>query len=550
MQKKKIAIWGTGGGATIITGILKDIDFYIENDKSKCNKFFLGKKVYYSKDITNWKEIVVHIYPRHYDEISLQLQGIGLIEGVDYYKFDINMYSLENSIDNEICELEEQIAVRKQELKESVFFFASPMFVRERNKYINWFNKIFEKMQTERFVIFSNHIEENLIPVVEELKCSVIGMPKFWNFYQYPTNKESIDLKLEIKNFFEKEKQLNNVSRCIRGCYKRMQPNYEYVYVYSVYVLFTHIIEILQPKCVIMWASLSPTHNILNYVCKRKGIKVYANHEGPLYGTWWFDPCGEHGESLPVTRHERFAKLPLSEMDIYKTQKILHDLKMNKRNRRLQPTVEDNEELNKLKKDWPTVTFLGDDDFGMCLVPPSERTKKSFSPLFDSGKEEAFFLQKLAEKNHWNFIYKPHPGIYSYRREMFPRSFCDKVIFIEKMNINKVIEVSDVIVNNISSCGYIALIEEKPVVETGKTTYYGSGCTYEVKKIDDLEQYIKEAICNGYTMDMKQAFIYHVALLLKYYLYSDGFDEECNYGKELPDSIEGFDFLKEMENYL
>lgn len=546
MKKEKIAVWGTGGGATIITGILKEVDFYIENDKDKCSKPFLERRVYYSKDFENWKDTYIYIYPRHYEEIAMQLREIGLEENVDFVKFDISNYSTNVNIENNIIEFEQLIKKEKNSLSNSVFYFASPMFVREREKYIEWFNRIFDKMKADKFVVFSRHIEENISSISDGLRCPVVGMPEFWDFCKYPNKKECEELKSEIITFFQNNQYLKDISNSIRYCYKDMQPNYEYIYVYNVYKLFLFMVETLNPKCIIMWAALSPTHCIIDYVCKEKEINVYANHEGPLYGTWWFDSCGEHGESLPVIFGEQFRRLPLQESDICNAEKILNEIKLTKKNRRLQPVIEDVEELEKIREYRPTITFLGDDDFGMCLVPPSERIKRNFSPLFASGMEEAIYLYKIAEKNNWNFIYKPHPGTYSYRKDMFPKKFRDNTIFIEKMNINKVINISDVVVNNISSCGYLSLIEGKPVVATGRTTYFNAGCTYEVESLEQLEGKIKQALQKGYTIEMKNAFVQHMALLLKYYLYNGELGEEFNYGMSLPDSIEGFDYVKEQ----
>lgn len=543
---KKNVVWGTGGGAVTISGVIKNIDFYIENDKSKCGIKFLGKEVFWAQEFKDWNDIFVYIYPRHYDEISKQLQEKGLVPKKDFIKFDINCYEYRIDIEKEIRDAKKELADVKEELYGGVFFFASPLFVRQRELYIQWFNQLYEKLYSDKVVVFSKYMDAAIKEVGKEMKCSMIGLPRYLYLTYYSREKEAVEINTLIKEFFIEKKELEIIAKSIRSCFVDMQEGYEYVYVYHTYYFFENLLVEYKPNSVIMWGAQSQTHNILRNICLEKGIDIFANHEGPLYGTWWFDPCGEHGESLPVIYGEKFRKLPLDAKTIQKTKEVLNNAKQNKINRRLQPLIEDFEELKKINNNRPIVTFLGDDDYGMSLVPPSERVKKSFSPIFNSGIEEAIFLYKLAQKNQWNFIYKPHPGVHSYRKEMIPENCRENMIFIENMDINKVIGMSDVVIINISSCGYLALIEGKPVVATGRTTYYGAGCTYEVECHESLEKTIKSALIKGYTGDMQRAFVQHIALLLKYYLYNGNFGEEYQYGREIPNSVKGFNSVKEI----
>lgn len=547
-MKSRVAVWGTGGGALIISGEIGNVDFFIENDITRLSKTFLGKKVYYVKEVEDWDDILVYIYPKYYNEISYQLKSMGLKENIDFLKFSTKIKV--NEIPKEIEDFKKKINENSERLRNASLIFSPHLFTIKGEEYKQWFNLLFSNMKTEKFVLFSNYIGTNASQFTGDLNCSLVYMPEFWSFSRLPEINEEISVSPKVKDLINQNERLHDIADCIRFrfSYNRIPENYEYVYIYSVYKVFSYIIETLRPTCIFLWPFSSHTSNILSYICDQEHIRTYALHEGVLYGTFQIDPCGEGGESFPAAKREKFSRLPISEQDINNTKSILDDLMRSGYNRRLQPFDENEMELRKLKKDRPIITFLGDDDFGMCLVPSSRRSKENFSPIFESGLEEAVYIARLAQKNNWNFVYKPHPGDYSYKQEMLPQDMRENVIFIDGMNIHRVVEFSDVIIINVSSCGYIALMKGKPVVETGKNMYTGYGCSYEVGKIDDLEEAIKEAIKMGYKESMREAFEHHMTLLLKYYLYKGGEGTQYYYGVDIPSDMGKLtlDYLAEL----
>lgn len=547
-MKSRVAVWGTGGGALIISGEIGNVDFFIENDVARSKNTFLDKKVYHVQEVEDWDDILVYIYPKYYNEISYQLKGMGLKENVDFVRFSAKIKV--NEIPKEIDDFKNRINENKEGLRNAALIFSPHLFTTKGEEYKQWFNLLFSSMNMEKFALFSNYIGTNESHFTSNLNCPLFYMPKFWSFSRLPETNEEISINQKVKDLINQDERLRDIADCIRFrfSYNKIPQNYEYIYIYSVYITFSYMIETLKPKCIFLWPFSSHTSNIMSYICEQEHIRTYALHEGVLYGTFQIDPCGEGGESFPVVKREEFLGLPISNEDIDNTKIILDDLRKSGNNRRLQPFDENETELRKLKKDRPTISFLGDDDFGMCLVPSSKRSKAHFSPIFESGLEEAVCIAKLAQKNDWNFVYKPHPGAYSYRQEMLAQDVRENIIFIDGMNIHRVVELSDVIIINVSSCGYIALMKGKPVVETGKNMYTGYGCSYEVEKIEDLEETIKEAIRIGYKESMREAFEHHMALLLKYYLYKGGEKAQYYYGRDIPSDMDKLtlDYLVEF----
>lgn len=194
----------------------------------------------------------------------------------------------------------------------------------------------------------------------------------------------------------------------------------------------------------------------------------------------------------------------------------------------------------------PTVFFAGQSDIssGMCTVS-IEKARIYHSPIFKSSVEAGIYIADLCKKNDWNYIYKPHPlnaGIE--KRDEFP----DNTIYIEFGDINSLIDISDVTVTILSQTNYICMIRHKPVVMLGYNQTKGTGCTYESFEKDKIEYTIRLALKDGFSKKQEQAFLIHIAQLIRYYLYDDLQEREIRYGRKIPDCIEEFYELKRLLN--
>ena len=319
---------------------------------------------------------------------------------------------------------------------------------------------------------------------------------------------------------------------------------------YMVYYMYQYIIKVLEgicPKLIIVNGLINVQHLILQEVCQKKRIPLIATHQGVLPGTLSFDIGGEMGESLPSIYSEKFKKLPVCKTDMEQAKKVWNYLYKSKLNRKIQPKNNCIEYiLKRIKLGRPTVFFAGQSDIssGMCTVS-IEKARIYHSPIFKSSVEAGIYIADLCKKNDWNYIYKPHPlnaGIE--KRDEFP----DNTIYIEFGDINSLIDISDVTVTILSQTNYICMIRHKPVVMLGYNQTKGTGCTYESFEKDKIEYTIRLALKDGFSKKQEQAFLIHIAQLIRYYLYDDLQEREIRYGRKIPDCIEEFYELKRLLN--
>ena len=111
-------------------------------------------------------------------------------------------------------------------------------------------------------------------------------------------------------------------------------------------------------------------------------------------------------------------------------------------------------------------------------------------------------------------------------------------IFINRLQLNEVIDMCDVTITILSQTSYLSLIREKPVVMLGYTQLKGKGCTYEAFDRDHLERSIEEALQMGYTQEQKDNFYLHVAQMNKYYVYDDLNERELRYGQSVQQFVD------------
>lgn len=128
------------------------------------------------------------------------------------------------------------------------------------------------------------------------------------------------------------------------------------------------------------------------------------------------------------------------------------------------------------------------------------------------------------------------------RKEGLP----DNTIYVEFGDINDLVDISDVVVTILSQTNYVALIRHKPVVMLGFSQAKGKGFTYEAFEKVKIEKEVQNALKKGFTKEQEQAFLIHIAQVLKYYLYDDLVERDLRYGKQIPSNIEGFYELEKL----
>jgi hypothetical protein len=308
-------------------------------------------------------------------------------------------------------------------------------------------------------------------------------------------------------------------------------------YLYRYYgCLIRHLRAGGTPLLFVVWNQFTAMHQVLAFVCEQEGIPVVFTEFGVLPGTFQFESGGQMGESFPATNPEEFLTLPVTEEEIANAEKLIRHLREQKLNRNRQPRSDlVKEVIPLLGKEIPTIVYFGQNDYEGGICPYTEKSKVLHSPIFRSSDNAAEYLAHLAQKNKWNLIYKPHPAMVSHARTVELKDM--GAIVVSKVDINDLIDLSDVVVTIFSQTAYIALIREKPVIMLGITQLVGKGCTYQSFQKEEIENAILVAIENGYTKYQNIAFNIHTAQLGKHYLFDDLASNDFEWGQGLSDAV-------------
>ncbi len=351
----------------------------------------------------------------------------------------------------------------------------------------------------------------------------------------------SVILSTEAQKLICEKKYLREAIINIKARFHDMGENYPELLVVYLYKYYKKIIEVYRqenaPVIFIMWNEFTAMHHILKNVCFEENVEILFMEFGPIPGTFIIESHGQMGESFPACKPREFKSQFVSEEEIKKTKELLKFLKDSGLNRNKQPINNNVEILKKqLKRSRPVITYFGQNDYESGLYPYTENTKEFHSPAFKTSNELAEELVKLAKKYDWNFIYKPHPLIYSPGDNYTLRG--KNVFYVSDVDINELIDISDVVVTILSASSYNALIRDTATVMVGYTQLKGKGCTYEAFKKEELEKTICDAVKKGYTVEQKFAFYKHCAQMNKFYQYDDLTSKKGTWGRSVQDCAE------------
>lgn len=339
-----------------------------------------------------------------------------------------------------------------------------------------------------------------------------------------------IHLTEEMKNAIDSKKYLQDAVYNIKSYHDDFGEGYAEALVYYTYRYAEILIETYKPVCFIVHNKLYSMQDVIVNVCIERNVKPLYFEFGALPGTFALEDKGQMGASFVSVDYEKFRNLPVTSDELKKAAEIWRYLKNTGLNRNTQ-TTQGIEGLN-LKKDRPILLFAGQNDYDSGICPYTEYSKKNHSPIFATSDDAVRFLAEIAKKNEWNLIYKPHPLAVKHHR-CLAEGLPDNVIWISDVDINKIIDISDVVITILSQVGDIALIREKPTVMLGYTQLRGKGCAYEAYKSELIESNIKKALEEGFTDRKQQAFIRHIAQTVKYYLYDDLNEREMRFGRKI-----------------
>ena len=390
------------------------------------------------------------------------------------------------------------------------------------------------KMLDEQIAVLS----ESVINDNSKLKgLPIINVPKFFGRYkeQYQL-RTNVVCSRRIKSIVKKNEALMWAYKNITCACPNMEKEYALAAVFYAYEYLTAVLDKFKPIQVILWNEFFSFHHILKYACHSSGIKIFYMEFGSLPGTFSIERFGQMGKSYPAIYYKIFRELEVSDDEIEQANLIIHNLKESGVNRNEQPNNNAIEMIaDRLAERKPTILYAGINDFESGVVPYSEESKIWHSPMFKDSEDALWFLRTLSQKNGWNLIYKPHPLLEELVDETDKRF--KGVTIIKNANINEVVDLADVVVTILSQVSYISLVRSKPVVMLGYTQLKGKGCTYEAFSKAEIEDTIKNAAMYGYSEEIRDSFVKHIAQMLKYNLYDDMLPRNYRYGRTVEDAV-------------
>lgn len=171
-------------------------------------------------------------------------------------------------------------------------------------------------------------------------------------------------------------------------------------------------------------------------------------------------------------------------------------------------------------------------DSSMGINPESDYWKQYVSSFFSSTQEAVSFVAEICRRNEWNFVFKPHPSPAN-KDGLAQDKLGDTIIQVKYTEIDRLIELSDVVISIASAVNYKVLIYGKPLVQLGHTTLSQKGCCYEIQSIDEIEAQLRNALENGMTEVQNENFEFHMEQLLENYLWDDLSNRALRYGLSL-----------------
>nr|WP_321454974.1 hypothetical protein [uncultured Cohaesibacter sp.] len=276
------------------------------------------------------------------------------------------------------------------------------------------------------------------------------------------------------------------------------------------------VLKQMEPSQIILWNQFHPLSTVALRAAKMANIPVGFIEYGLLPGTLNFDYLGQMGQSAVSRFPERFNDLPVSSGEIEKAEIALSEIRSRGTNRRKQAALgELKQEIKEKAQERPIILLAGHNDHASGIVPYDDTAREWHSPIFGSSADTANYLAHIAEKNNWLMIYKPHP--FAARTQNVKDT--DHLITIGDVDINSCIDLANCVVTVLSQVSYVSLIRKKPLVMLGYNQLRGKGAHYQVEREEQIESAIASALKHGLTAEQQAAWVRHVALLLKYYLY-------------------------------
>lgn len=543
LLKMKKVIWGTGYYASIFSLKIgrENVSFYIDKDRNK-EGTFLGKSVVPPDRITDWDDMCVYVPYNYYEEISTFLKTKKLAENINFFKYDEKVYLAKDYAERDFERACREVdKLDSEDCKTSTAWCGR--FWATKSEYRECINVL--KNNGNKFILLADTPWYRKNEIENATNCCTVVLPVVMHDFVFIED-DCVD------GLIPDEKETDASIMCLYENIMARQKNVSPHSCKYKAVMCANFLEYLFKKCRFRFFIVGDSDRAISKMirdkCRKYNVSILFTHQGVVPGTIMMGPGGDIGDSIPCVYYKEFRRLPLDDEVLLEAKKVWNYLKESRLNRKVQPCNDAVKVVNKkISGDKPTIVCLGQNDLDSSMIPYTDESIKYQSPIFESSMSSLLYLSEVCEKNNWNLVYKPHPMFAEFEDYT---SLPDTIVLVKFGDINEIVDLADVVVTIRSSSNYIALIRHKPVLMMGYTQTRGQGCTYEAFNKDDIEVQLRLALKYGFSEAQKQAFLEHLARLLKYYLYDDLSKRQIRYGRPYPNTIDGFFDLKNTLEFM
>jgi len=283
-----------------------------------------------------------------------------------------------------------------------------------------------------------------------------------------------------------------------------------------------------RPCLHIAWHQFFSFHFALPSMLAEFGVPLLFAEFGPLPGTIIFDREGQMAESAIARRSDEFASTPVSEAEIRDAENFLARVRAEKRTRK--PQNDANTVRDALREraagGRKVIFYAGQYDCRTGMIPRTLPNARLHSPFFTETLDALSFLSRLAKRNDWLILFKPHPLADHAPGDLARIEAPDRVVSVPGASVFECFEHAQLVSTIVSQVSYMSLIHGRPCLMLGRNQLSGKGCAYEPQSTDDIEAHVNRAFANGVTAEQKAKWKIHVAQLLKTSVFA--FDEDFN----------------------
>lgn len=507
-DQKKLVYWGTGRICQYCLEQHQDYSPLFFIDSRPRGGMFWGKPVKSVDEIIDWSEYyIVIVISSAVETFKIQkyLERKGMHNGKDFCTYR-EIFSCTQPTVEESVEYIKNYTKEHPDIMNSVMLITQLVDFRSFRTFLQQYLK-----NRKNHVIFTNLKVLSSEKATKKYNCTVFYFPKIGsanNRKEKELTSEEYNWLMELENrkfSDDREKDFNDSI--------------------ELYSYYKAVIKYLKPSKIIVWGNWNRESYILGYLADFYNIPHSYLEYGWVPGTYQRDPRGISGQSEYAVTPRMFDKIQIDNIyDIEQIKQYVITRKLDTRT--FTETEKDYAALSRIDKTKKTVFLVGMDDCGMKMNPEDVYWKTYISNVVSSSEEALRLLAGLCKKNNWNLVYKPHPGN---PIPLLDKSFED-VIFIQDMQIDKLIEKADVVVSITSAVDYKALMYGRPLVQLGITTLLGKDCTYFVSEKGLLEEQLIMALSNGMTHKQVENFDRLLQILLQRYLWDDMSERTMRYG--------------------